>query len=241
VADRPLAVRDPPSGRRRDDSPLRRLSGAETTQRVAIQALFPWRLPVRRSVMSAPPRANGDAGAGVAVWRPARPCLGCPLRPGVRLRPQHGRHGCYDGNVAAAGAARRGTRPVLSRGLPAGSRRAAGRCLLAARYGYTVVLVLTVATALVPLAAFPKLPRMTGRVDASDPGEPDAERPTGLLAGLRRDEELRLALIFAATTTSAGVVVSFLPLAGATCLGGPVYSEAGWAGPAGRPRSMPAA
>jgi MFS family permease len=84
---------------------------------------------------------------------------------------------------------------------------------LAGHYGYAVVLVLTVATALVPLAALPKLPRTVGRIDAAYPSEPDAERPTGLLAGLRRDGELRLALIFAATTTSAGVVVSFLPLA----------------------------
>ena len=78
---------------------------------------------------------------------------------------------------------------------------------LAGHYGYAMVLVLTVAAALVPLAVFRKLPRM------ADPGEPDAGRSTGLLDGLRRYGELRLALIFAATTVAAGVVVSFLPLA----------------------------
>jgi MFS family permease len=78
---------------------------------------------------------------------------------------------------------------------------------LAGRCGYAVVLILTVATALIPLAAFPKLPHM------ASPSEPDAGRPMGLLAGLRHGGELQLSLIFAATTVAAGAVVSFLPLA----------------------------
>ncbi len=45
---------------------------------------------------------------------------------------------------------------------------------------------------------------------AADPG---GEQPIGLLADLRRQEQLRPALAFAATTVSAGVVVAFVPLA----------------------------
>jgi MFS family permease len=80
---------------------------------------------------------------------------------------------------------------------------------LAGRSGYPVVVGLAAAAALVPLAAFPWLPG-AGRRAA---GAGAAGQPTGLLAGLRHDGQLRLSLIFAASTVAAGVVVSFLPLA----------------------------
>ena len=82
---------------------------------------------------------------------------------------------------------------------------------LAGHYGYPVVVGLAAAAALVPLAAFPWLPGAAGR-HAAGAGAA-AGQPAGLLAGLRHDGQLRLSLIFAASTVAAGVVVSFLPLA----------------------------
>jgi predicted MFS family arabinose efflux permease len=82
---------------------------------------------------------------------------------------------------------------------------------LADHVGFAVVVVLTAATAIGPLAAFRWLP---GRADPrAASGRPDADVPPGLLAGLRQQGELRLALIFASSTVAAGVVTSFLPLA----------------------------
>ena len=82
---------------------------------------------------------------------------------------------------------------------------------LAGHYGYPVVVGMTAATALVPLAAFPWLP---GAADRRKTGAcAGAGQPIGLLDGLRHDGQLRLFLIFAASTVAAGVVVSFLPLA----------------------------
>ena len=82
---------------------------------------------------------------------------------------------------------------------------------LAGHYGYPVVVGMTAATALVPLAAFPWLP---GAADRRKTGAcAGAGQPIGLLGGLRHDGQLRLFLIFAASTVAAGVVVSFLPLA----------------------------
>ena len=81
---------------------------------------------------------------------------------------------------------------------------------LAGHYGYGVVILMTAATALAPLAAFRWLP---GTADPRAAGGPAEAGPPGLLAGLRRDGQLRLGLIFATTTVAAGVVVAFLPLA----------------------------
>jgi MFS family permease len=81
---------------------------------------------------------------------------------------------------------------------------------LAGHYGYAVVVGITAATALVPLAACPWLPGAAGRKEEACA---DAGPPVGLLAGLRHGGQLRLSLIFAASTVAAGVVVSFLPLA----------------------------
>jgi MFS family permease len=81
---------------------------------------------------------------------------------------------------------------------------------LARHYGYAVVVGITAATALVPLAACPWLPGAAGRKEEACA---DAGPAVGLLAGLRHGGQLRLSLIFAASTVAAGVVVSFLPLA----------------------------
>ena len=78
---------------------------------------------------------------------------------------------------------------------------------LADRYGFAVVVLLTAVTGLAPVAAFRWLPGTADPRCSEDPAE------TGLLEGVRRDGELRLALIFGATTVAGGVVVSFLPLA----------------------------
>ncbi|MGH3229326.1 MAG: MFS transporter [Streptosporangiaceae bacterium] len=85
---------------------------------------------------------------------------------------------------------------------------------LADRYGFAVVVLLTALTGLAPVAAFRWLP------GTADPRRSEGPADIGLLAGLRRDGELRLALIFGATTVAGGVVVSFLPLtAGVAALG----------------------
>jgi MFS family permease len=81
---------------------------------------------------------------------------------------------------------------------------------LAERYGFGVVVLLAAAFALAPLAAFWWLP---GTAHPRRGAGVAAEQPAGLLAGLRSFGQLRLALIFTATTVAAGVVVSFLPLA----------------------------
>jgi predicted MFS family arabinose efflux permease len=82
---------------------------------------------------------------------------------------------------------------------------------LAGHCGYDVVIIMTAATALVPLALFRWLP---GKADPRAARErAEAEPGPGLLTGLRHDGQLRLALLFATTTVAAGVVVAFLPLA----------------------------
>jgi MFS family permease len=79
---------------------------------------------------------------------------------------------------------------------------------LAGHYGSAVVVIAAATTALAPIATFLWLP------GARLIGERTKAGPTlGLLAGLRHDGQLRLALVFAATTVAGGVVVSFLPLA----------------------------
>jgi predicted MFS family arabinose efflux permease len=80
---------------------------------------------------------------------------------------------------------------------------------LAGRVGYVVVFVLAAALALAALASL----RWLGRPARTGGPEPAGGEPIGLVAGLRDGGQLRLVLIFAATTVSAGVVVAFLPLA----------------------------
>jgi MFS family permease len=92
---------------------------------------------------------------------------------------------------------------------------------LADHTGYAVVIAITAASALAPLAAVPWLAGPAERQTQAGPG---TAQPAGLLASLRSGSQLRLSLVFAATTVSAGVVAAFLPLAagvsgGAAALG----------------------
>jgi predicted MFS family arabinose efflux permease len=82
---------------------------------------------------------------------------------------------------------------------------------LAGHFGNAVIVGLTAATALIPLAALPWLPAADHRPKPE--ARAGAESSVGLLASLRRYGQLRPSLIFAASTMAAGVVVSFLPLA----------------------------
>ena len=81
---------------------------------------------------------------------------------------------------------------------------------LATNLGFGVVITLTAASALAPLAAVPWL---AGPADHRAEADPGAAQPAGLLASLRSARQLRPSLVFAATTVSAGVVAAFLPLA----------------------------
>jgi predicted MFS family arabinose efflux permease len=74
---------------------------------------------------------------------------------------------------------------------------------LAGEVGYPAVFVAGAVAALAGLAVVPGLP---GR-------EPAQEPPVGILTGLRTPALLRPAVTFAAAAMSAGVVVTFLPLA----------------------------
>jgi len=83
--------------------------------------------------------------------------------------------------------------------------------------GTSAVVAATAVTALVPLAAFLWLAGVAGargraKRSAIQTGT-DSDQQT-LSSILRQGGQLRLALIFAASTVGAGVVVSFLPLAG---------------------------
>jgi MFS family permease len=81
---------------------------------------------------------------------------------------------------------------------------------LAQNTGYAVVIAITAISALAPLAATPWLagPASERAEDGSA-----GNGPNGLLGSLRSGGMLRPGLVFAATTVSAGVVASFLPLA----------------------------
>jgi MFS family permease len=85
---------------------------------------------------------------------------------------------------------------------------------LAGHYGFPVVLIITAATALVPLAVFPWLRGVGGLRGAGALGvSAGAGQPAGLRDGLRDRAQVRPALIFATSAVAGGVVVSFLPLA----------------------------
>jgi MFS family permease len=81
---------------------------------------------------------------------------------------------------------------------------------LAENAGYAVVIAITAASALAPLAAVPWL---AGPADRQTETGPGTAQSAGLLASLRYGGQLRPCLVFAATTVSAGVVAAFLPLA----------------------------
>jgi predicted MFS family arabinose efflux permease len=82
---------------------------------------------------------------------------------------------------------------------------------LAAHYGMAPVVVLTAASALIPVAVFRWLPAGTDRRLSARPRAGSGR--DGLLAGLHRGGQLRPFLIFASSTVAAGVIASFLPLA----------------------------
>jgi MFS family permease len=85
---------------------------------------------------------------------------------------------------------------------------------LAENTGYVVVIVITAVSALAPLAAIPWLTSPADhQADADADADPGPAQAAGLLASLRSGSQLRPALVFAATTVSAGVVAAFLPLA----------------------------
>jgi MFS family permease len=86
---------------------------------------------------------------------------------------------------------------------------------LADNAGFAVVILITAVSALAPLAAVPWLPIPSRRSQAGEAAQDQPGEDHGsLLASLRRGSQLRPSLVFAATTVSAGVVASFLPLAG---------------------------
>jgi MFS family permease len=93
---------------------------------------------------------------------------------------------------------------------------------LAQNAGYVVVIAITAVSALAPLAAVRWL---SGPAEAGQAGAGQAETgqagdgPNGLLGSLRSGAMLRPGLVFAATTVSAGVVASFLPLAAGVSAG----------------------
>ena len=81
---------------------------------------------------------------------------------------------------------------------------------LAGNIGSAVVIAITAASALAPLAAVPWL---LGPADRQTEADPGPAQSAGLLASLRSGGQLRPSLVFVATTVPAGVVAAFLPLA----------------------------
>ena len=92
---------------------------------------------------------------------------------------------------------------------------------LAQNTGYAVVIAITAVSALAPLAAVPWLGGSAGTEAGAEAGAGTGTgaKSAGLLASLRSAGQLRPAVIFAATTVSAGVVASFLPLAAGVSAG----------------------
>ena len=88
---------------------------------------------------------------------------------------------------------------------------------LAHNAGYAIVIAITAISALALLAATPWL---ANPAEAGPSGAGQANTASvGLLGSLRPGGMLRLVLVFAATTVSAGVVASFLPLAAGVSAG----------------------
>jgi MFS family permease len=86
---------------------------------------------------------------------------------------------------------------------------------LAGRIGYPAVFAAGAAVSLAALVAVPGLPgreRHRQQARRESAGQPPPQ-PLGVLAGLRTAALLRPAIVFAATTTAAGIIVTFLPLA----------------------------
>jgi predicted MFS family arabinose efflux permease len=85
---------------------------------------------------------------------------------------------------------------------------------LAGQIGYPLVFTAAAVAALAALAAVPGLP---GRMSV---GRAAPARPLGVLAALRTPALLRPGLMFAITTTAAGILVTFLPIADHRATGG---------------------
>jgi MFS family permease len=92
---------------------------------------------------------------------------------------------------------------------------------LAGRVGYPLVFAAAVA-ALAALAAVPGLPSrpLAGPARHESAGPPASAPRLGVLAALRTPALLRLGIMFAVTTTAAGIVVTFLPIADHRATGG---------------------
>jgi predicted MFS family arabinose efflux permease len=90
---------------------------------------------------------------------------------------------------------------------------------LVERFGYGTVFLLGAIAPLLGIAA------IFGIRTVPTPGQERVERTAGFFAGLGRGPLLRVFLVFAATTTAAGVIVTFLPLA--VTQGSGLYSAAG--------------
>ncbi len=90
---------------------------------------------------------------------------------------------------------------------------------LVERFGYGTVFLLGAIAPLLGIAA------IFGIRTVPTPGQQRAERTAGFFAGLGRGPLLRVFLVFAATTTAAGVIVTFLPLA--VTQGSGLFSAAG--------------
>ena len=90
---------------------------------------------------------------------------------------------------------------------------------LVERFGYEIVFLLGSIAPLSGIAA------VFGIRVVPTPGREGAERTAGFFAGLGRGPLLRVFLVFAATTTATGVIVTFLPLAVAP--GSGLFSAAG--------------
>jgi MFS family permease len=103
---------------------------------------------------------------------------------------------------------------------------------LAGRIGYPLVFTAAAVAAMAALAAVPGLPGRPspgrpapGRPAPGSAGHPPASPPAaapplGVLAALRAPALLRPGIVFVATTTAAGIVVTFLPIADHRATGG---------------------
>jgi len=93
---------------------------------------------------------------------------------------------------------------------------------LAGRIGYSLVFTAAAVAALAALAAVPGLPSRPspGPAGRRPAVRPASAPPLGVLAALRSPALLRPGLMFAVTTTAAGIVVTFLPIADHRATGG---------------------
>jgi predicted MFS family arabinose efflux permease len=90
---------------------------------------------------------------------------------------------------------------------------------LVERFGYGTAFLLGAVAPLLGIAA------IFGIRTVPTPGRERVERTAGFFAGLRRGPLLRVFLVFAATTTAGGIIVTFLPLA--VTQGSGLFSAAG--------------